>query len=252
MIGRPRNSQLLSPVPHLKPSTALQLKIMTQSDSVTVLGHQHTSLTTLDEAEEADDEYELAFSDPSEFAEAHRSFLLFRSKSPSKEQEKESNHGEDLDEILPAPPLLPPPLTSIVASSGWDPLPTTPQVGMVKCFGQFSVSARTPTSPCIDFCSPSWPLIQLCILNATVKWVLLQCWHAQIRVQSPGYAVKPPCSAMVIRLSPGGCKKDSDRGLGLLQYLWWGSNCTRRNISQTCAPSRRRTIMMRNHELPSR
>ena len=166
---------------------------MTQSDSVTVLGHQHTSLTTLDEAEEADDEYELAFSDPSEFAEAHRSFLLFRSKSPSKEQEKESNHGEDLDEILPAPPLLPPPLTSIVAPSGWDPLPITPQVGMVKCFGQFSVSARTPTSPCIDFCSPSWPLIQLCILNAMVKWVLLQCWHAQIRVQSPGYAVKPPC-----------------------------------------------------------
>lgn len=191
MIGRPRNSQLLSPVPHLKPSTALQLKIMTQSDSVTVLGH-HTSLRTLDEAEEADDEYELAFSDPSEFAEAHRSFLLFRSKSPTKEHDKESNDGEDPDEILPAPPLLPPPPTSIVAPSGWDPLPSPPQAGMVKCFRQFSVSARTPTSFCIDFCSPSWPLIQLCILNAMVKWVLLQCWHAQIRVQSPGYVVKAP------------------------------------------------------------
>ena len=164
---------------------------MTQSDSVTVLG-QHTPLRTLDEAEEADDEYELAFSDPSEFAEAHRSFLLFRSKSPTKEHDKESNDGEDPEEILPAPPLLPPPPTSIVAPSGWDPLPSPPQAGMVKCFRQFSVSARTPTSFCIDFCSPSWPLIQLCILNAMVKWVLLQCWHAQIRVQSPGYVVKAP------------------------------------------------------------
>ena len=120
---------------------------MSQSDSVRVL-RQHTSLTTLDEAEEADDEYELAFSDPSEFAEAHRSFLLFRSKSPSKEREKESNHGEDPDEILPAPPLLPPHSTGIAAPSGWDPLPSPPQAGMVKClFRQFSVSARAATSP---------------------------------------------------------------------------------------------------------
>ena len=119
---------------------------MTQSDSVRVLG-QHTSLTTLDEAEEADDEYELAFSDPSEFAEAHRSFLLFRSKSPSKEQEKVSGRREDPDEILPAPPLLPPHSTGIAAPSGWDPLPSPPQAGMVNClFGQFSVSARTATS----------------------------------------------------------------------------------------------------------
>ena len=144
---------------------------MTQSDSVRVLG-QHTSLTTLDEAEEADDEYELAFSDPSEFAEAHRSFLLFRSKSPSKEREKESNHGENPDEILPAPPLLPPHSTGIAAPSGWDPLPSPPEAGMVTClFRPFSV---TPPY-CIDFCSPSWQFIQLCIPNAKVKWVLLQC-----------------------------------------------------------------------------
>lgn len=49
------------------------------------------------------------------------------SKSPTKEHDKESNDGEDPDEILQAPPLLPPPHTSIVAPSGWDPLPTTPQ-----------------------------------------------------------------------------------------------------------------------------
>ena len=103
---------------------------MTQSDSVTVLG-QYTPLRTLDEAEEADDEYELAFSDPSEFAEAHRSFLLFRSKSASKEVEKENKHGEDPDEILPAPPLLPHHSTGIAAPSGWDPLPSPPQAGMV-------------------------------------------------------------------------------------------------------------------------
>lgn len=113
---------------------------MSQSDSsVRFLGR--TSLRTLDEAEEADDEYELAFSDPSEFAEAHRSFILFRSKSATKEEEKESKRGDDPDEILAAPPLLPPPSTSIVAPSGWDPLPSPPQAGMLKCFMQFSVSA---------------------------------------------------------------------------------------------------------------
>ena len=168
---------------------------MTQSDSVAVLGQHHTSLRTRDEAEEADDEYELEFSNPSEFAEAHRSFLLFRSKSPSKEQDKDSNHGEDPDEILPAPSLLPPPSTSIVAPSGWDPLPSPPQAGMVlKC--QFSVSARTATSPflCIDFCSPSWPLIQLCIPITHCQGKVgapsvLTCTN---RVESPGYAVRTP------------------------------------------------------------
>ena len=117
---------------------------MTQSDSVAVLGQHHTSLRTLDEAEEADDEYELEFSNPSEFAEAHRSFLLFRSKSPSKEQDKDSNHGENPDEILPAPSLLPPPSTSIVAPSGWDPLPSPPQAGMVKCLSVSLVSVHVP------------------------------------------------------------------------------------------------------------
>jgi len=49
------------------------------------------------------------------------------SKSPSKEREKESNHGENPDEILPAPPLLPPHSTGNAAPSGWDPLPSPPQ-----------------------------------------------------------------------------------------------------------------------------
>ena len=130
-------------------------------------GREHTPLRTLDEAEEADDEYELTFSDPAEFAEAHRSFILFRSKSPTKD--KESNVVEDPDEILAAPAINNRPSNGLVAPSGWDPLPSPPQAGMLTCFcilWQYSVA---PPFYCIDLCSPPWQLIQLCIPNAKVN-----------------------------------------------------------------------------------
>ena len=130
-------------------------------------GRGHTLLRTLDEAEEADDEYELTFSDPAEFAEAHRSFILFRSKSPTKD--KESNIVEDPDEILAAPAINNRPSNGLVAPSGWDPLPSPPQAGMLTCFcilWQYSVA---PPFYCIDLCSPPWQLIQLCIPNAKVN-----------------------------------------------------------------------------------
>ena len=120
---------------------------MSQSDSsVRFLGR--TSLRTLDEAEEADDEYELTFSDPAEFAEAHRSFILFRSKSPTKD--KESNVIDDPDEILTAPPINNRPSNGLVAPSGWDPLPSPPQARMLTCFCILLQCSVAPTFYCID------------------------------------------------------------------------------------------------------
>ena len=145
-------------------------------------GRGHTLLRTLDEAEEADDEYELTFSDPAEFAEAHRSFILFRSKSPTKD--KESNFVEDPDEILAALPINNRPSNGLVAPSGWDPLPSPPQAGMLTCFCILCQCSVAPTFYCIDLCSPPWQLIQLCIPNAKVNGAPIELAFTT-RVQAP-------------------------------------------------------------------
>ena len=125
--------------------------MMTQS--MKGAGRGHTPLRTLDEAEEADDEYELTFSDPVEFAEAHRSFILFRSKSPTKD--KGSNKViDDPDEILAAPPINNRPSNGLVAPSGWDPLPSPTQAGMLTCFCILCQCSVAPPFYCIDFLTP--------------------------------------------------------------------------------------------------
>ena len=162
-------TSLLSPVPYLRSPLALapQTKKMT-TQSMKGTGRGHTPLRTLDEAEEADDEYELTFSDPAEFAEAHRSFILFRSKSPTKD--KESEVIDDPDEILAAPPIKNRPSNGLVAPSGWDPLPPPPQAGMLTCFCILCQCSVAPTFYCIDLCSPSSAIDSIMHTQCQGKW----------------------------------------------------------------------------------
>ena len=148
--------------------------MMTQS--MKGAGRGHTLLRTLDEAEEADDEYELTFSDPAEFAEAHRSFILFRSKSPTKD--KESNFVEDPDEILAALPINNRPSNGLVAPSGWDPLPSPPQARMLTCFCILCQCSMAPPFYGI-VCAPPSAIDSIMHTQCQGKWVLQQGSHSQ-------------------------------------------------------------------------